>query len=171
MEVKMKNNIKRIALILLILFSNIGCNQTTKVIAKSHLESSKGISFFKDTFRFHYATNTGGFLSFGAELSENLKFWIFTILNGIFLAGMLIFLLSSNNLNISAILGFSLIVSGGIGNFIDRIYNNGAVVDFMNIGIGNIRTGIFNVADVAITVGMGFLLYINFIKDYKPKNL
>lgn len=171
MEVKMKNNIKRIALILLILFSNIGCDQTTKVIAKSHLESSNSISFFKDTFRFQYATNSGGFLSFGSELSENLKFWIFTILNGIFLAGMLIFLLSSNNLNISAILGFSLIVSGGISNFIDRIYNNGAVVDFMNIGIGNIRTGIFNVADVAITVGMGFLLYINFIKDDKPKKL
>jgi signal peptidase II len=44
-------------------------------------------------------------------------------------------------------------VGGGIGNLIDRALHQGAVVDFMNVGLGNLRTGIFNVADVALTGG------------------
>jgi len=38
--------------------------------------------------------------------------------------------------------------------------NNAAVIDFMSIGIGSLRTGIFNVADIAIVVGMGMLITI-----------
>ena len=41
-----------------------------------------------------------------------------------------------------------------MGNLIDRIMNQGAVIDFMNIGIGPIRTGVFNVADLAILAGI-----------------
>ena len=45
------------------------------------------------------------------------------------------------------------ILAGGIGNLIDRILNNGLVTDFINVGIGPLRTGIFNVADIAFTCG------------------
>lgn len=38
--------------------------------------------------------------------------------------------------------------------------NNGAVVDFLNIGFGSFRTGIFNIADIAIVVGALFLLLL-----------
>ena len=48
----------------------------------------------------------------------------------------------------------ALIIGGGLGNLIDRILNQGAVIDFMNIGIGPIRTGVFNVADLAILAGI-----------------
>jgi signal peptidase II len=56
------------------------------------------------------------------------------------------------------ILGGSLIVGGGFSNLVDRIFNRGIVVDFMNMGVGGLRTGIFNVADVAIMAGVGLLL-------------
>jgi signal peptidase II len=49
--------------------------------------------------------------------------------------------------------------SGGMGNFIDRTTNNGAVVDFLNVGVGSLRTGIFNIADVAIMLGVALFLY------------
>ena len=49
-------------------------------------------------------------------------------------------------------LGLALFVTGGASNWIDRIIR-GSVVDFVSIGIGPLRTGIFNVADVAIMVG------------------
>ena len=52
-----------------------------------------------------------------------------------------------------------MIAGGGISNWMDRARNGGSVVDFMNLGIGPVRTGIFNVADLAILVGIGFLLY------------
>ena len=44
-------------------------------------------------------------------------------------------------------------IGGGLGNLIDRIFNSGAVVDFVSIGLGGLRTGIFNVSDVAIVAG------------------
>lgn len=57
------------------------------------------------------------------------------------------------------IIGLSHIIGGGIGNLIDRIFNSGAVIDFMNIGINDLRTGIFNIADVAITAGIVMLIF------------
>jgi len=50
------------------------------------------------------------------------------------------------------------LLAGGIGNLIDRLFHNGLVIDFLNVGIGPIRTGIFNVADMAIMAGFGILL-------------
>jgi signal peptidase II len=44
------------------------------------------------------------------------------------------------------------VAAGGASNLIDRLAR-GTVTDFMNVGIGPLRTGIFNLADVAITLG------------------
>jgi len=51
----------------------------------------------------------------------------------------------------------ALFVAGGASNLIDRV-TYGMVIDFMNVGIGSLRTGIFNVADMAIMLGAGILL-------------
>jgi signal peptidase II len=48
----------------------------------------------------------------------------------------------------------ALIVGGGVSNLVDRLRYGGYVVDFLNVGIGPVRTGIFNVADMAIMVGV-----------------
>ena len=45
---------------------------------------------------------------------------------------------------------------------IDRVINRGAVIDFMNIGIDPIRTGIFNVADVLIVAGISIIYTIQY---------
>jgi len=52
----------------------------------------------------------------------------------------------------------SLFIGGGASNLIDRLVYKGAVIDFLNIGIGNLRTGVFNVADVAIVAGAGLMI-------------
>jgi signal peptidase II len=49
-------------------------------------------------------------------------------------------------------LGLALFIAGGASNWIDRVVR-GSVVDFLNVGIGSLRTGVFNVADVAIMIG------------------
>ncbi len=51
-----------------------------------------------------------------------------------------------------------LLLAGGIGNLIDRLFHGGLVIDFLNVGIGPVRTGIFNVADMAIMAGFGILI-------------
>jgi signal peptidase II len=52
----------------------------------------------------------------------------------------------------------ALVAGGGIGNLIDRLAYNGAVIDFLNVGIGGLRTAIFNVADVAVFLGAAMLI-------------
>ena len=47
--------------------------------------------------------------------------------------------------------------AGGAANLINRL-PDGTVVDFINVGVGPVRTGIFNVADIAITLGVGLLM-------------
>lgn len=60
---------------------------------------------------------------------------------------------------LDTVVAWSLVLSGGLGNLVDRIINDGRMIDFMNIGIGSLRTGIFNVADVYITVGVVVLVF------------
>ena len=57
-----------------------------------------------------------------------------------------------------AVWAMVLVAAGGAGNLVDRVVRDGRVIDFMNLGLGPVRTGIFNVADVQIMVGLGLLL-------------
>ena len=63
-------------------------------------------------------------------------------------------------------ISLSLVVGGGFGNLADRIFNEGRVIDFMNIGIGSLRTGVFNVADIALSFGIVWFLAVSF-KDQR----
>jgi signal peptidase II len=119
--------------------------------------------FLEYLFRLQYVENRGAFLSLGANTSDHLKYWIFVVGVGITLAGMLVYLLAAKRLAGVQSLALCTVLAGGVGNLIDRIFNEGRVIDFMNVGIGPLRTGIFNVADVAIAVG-GLWLLIDAIK-------
>jgi signal peptidase II len=155
---------KKFAVLLVILIACVGCDQGTKYTAKHFLENQKTLSYMGDIFRLSYTENSGGFLSLGAGLPENVRLITFVVLTPIFLAGFLLFVICSKKLNVLAVSSSALIISGGLGNLIDRIINQGAVIDFMNIGIGSIRTGIFNVADLAIMAGV-FMFLIFYVKN------
>lgn len=119
-----------------------------------YLPHNQIISFADDLFRFQYIQNAGAFLSLGATLPTHTRELLFTAGVSVVVAITLGLLLFRPTLTTQATFGLSLICSGGIGNLIDRIAYKGYVIDFLNIGIGNIRTGIFNIADVAITIGV-----------------
>jgi signal peptidase II len=55
-------------------------------------------------------------------------------------------------------ISWALICGGGFGNLIDRFSRHGYVTDFLNVGIGTLRTGIFNIADFALLVGIALLV-------------
>lgn len=137
----------------------IGCDQTTKLFATEYLPTEKMDSYFFDFLRVGYTENIGAFLGLGNNLSEQARFWIFVVVIGVFLAGLLWYLISSSKQSMHSFLALSLVFSGGVSNFYDRVVNNGAVIDFLNVGIGTIRTGIFNVADISIMVGAFILLF------------
>ncbi len=153
---------KRLLLIAIILLSCVGSDKISKAAAQKHLAFSQPSSYLDDVVRFQYTENRGAFLGFGSVLPSNLRFLLLIGLTGIVVAGMLAFVLIKPNLHLVVALAIALIAGGGLGNLIDRISNNGAVIDFMNIGVGRFRTGIFNIADVAIMTGMGMLILTNY---------
>ena len=156
----MNTYFRRLLLIAIILSSSVGCDQVTKETAKNHLSHTGPLSYLGDTFRLQYTQNIGAFLSIGSSLPEKVRFWLLIVLTLIAVIGMLIFLLLLRNPRPSLVVGLSFIIGGGVGNLIDRIFHHGAVTDFMNVGIGDLRTGIFNVADMAIMLGIGMLIFI-----------
>ncbi|MCX5846580.1 MAG: signal peptidase II [Deltaproteobacteria bacterium] len=158
---------KRLTMIFLLLFVCVGCDQSTKYTAKHFLEGQQTLSYMGDIFRLSYTENTGAFLSLGAGMPEKLRYAMLVVMVSIFLFGFLLFVILSKKLNSLAVLSSALIIGGGLGNLIDRIINKGSVIDFMNIGIGTIRTGIFNVADLAIMAGV--LMFAAFYVK-KPHN-
>lgn len=147
------SSMKRIMILLVLLFVCVGCDQSTKYTAKHYLQGRATLSYLGDVFRLSYTENSGAFLSMGADLPDNIRRAVFVVLTSVFLFGFLIFVIRNHALNAPQTSACALIIGGGLGNLIDRVVNQGAVIDFMNIGIGPIRTGIFNVADVAITAG------------------
>ena len=64
------------------------------------------------------------------------------------------------------LLAIALVIGGGLGNLIDRIVHDGRVVDFMQVGFPWLRTGVFNVADMAIMAGVGLMLFATL--QHKP---
>ena len=89
---------------------------------------------------------------------------------GIFLTSFLLYLVFSSPLNMYTLVGLSCLFSGGASNFVDRAMNNGAVGDFLNFGVGSIRTGIFNVADMAIFVGVALFLFGSYYYNPDEEN-
>jgi signal peptidase II len=143
----------RLLLVSTLLIGCVGCDQVTKGAARAYLVPGGAQSFLHDTFRLIYAENSGAFLSLGADLSDQIKSGIFVIGVGLLSAGALAAAFLSRNSSRWQIIGLSLIGSGGIGNWIDRLVNDGRVTDFLNVGIGGVRTGIFNVADTVLMAG------------------
>ena len=69
------------------------------------------------------------------------------------------------------LMGLSLVVSGGVGNLIDRIFRDGKVIDFLHFEFWP-QFPVFNVADCAIVVGVGLLILyfvIDTVNEYKFK--
>lgn len=155
----LKNFYERLALLGFVLSACVGCDQTTKRLAEQNLQNGESHSFFFDSIRLNFILNPGAFLGLGADFDHTIKLIFFIILPILVLVGGIIFILFKSQLSSTQIIFAALVIGGGIGNLIDRIFLSGHVTDFLNIGIGSLRTGIFNIADVAIMIGAcGFFL-------------
>jgi signal peptidase II len=128
-------------------------DQVSKYLAIMFLEGKETISLFEDCMRFFLVENHGGFLSLGASLPEGLRNIIFLVFSSVFLVFFCFFMLRDESTTYGVLVASSMIVGGGVGNLIDRVFRNGGVIDFVNVGIGSLRTGIFNVADMAVLFG------------------
>ena len=132
-----------------IIFAIIAFDQLSKWLIKSSFRLYQSQPVIEDFFHLTYITNEG--MAFGLTLPGGKHvLLILTILLTGFIAG---YLWNERNGHPFIKYGLALILSGAVGNLIDRVIY-GKVVDFVDIMIGDFHWYIFNVADTSVTVGM-----------------
>ena len=144
-------------LVLCLLGTTVGCDRVTKHLATTELAGAHSQSFFYDTVRLQYAENTGAFLSLGANLPDPIRTWLLTVGVAVLLIVVAV-LAIKHGWEGTSLAGATLMWAGGLSNLIDRA-THGHVVDFINLGIGSLRTGIFNIADVAVSLGAVLVVF------------
>jgi signal peptidase II len=151
------SNVWRHLALLLLVGMTVGCDRVSKHFAALELAGEPRQSFLADTVRLEYAENAGAFLSLGHDWSYAARTTVFTIGTGLILCLMLA---AAFRVQLSgpALVGMAFYFAGGASNLVDRIVR-GSVIDFMNVGVGPLRTGIFNVADMAILLGVGIFVF------------
>ena len=150
---------KKVIFILIFIFCFVGCDQSSKQLAKYHLENSSAVAYAGGFIRFVYVENAGAIFGIGSELPESLRLTILllgisTILY-LFISSAIIKKQQEQLKEISLII----LLSGGIGNLLDRIFNEGKVIDFIILGTANIHTAVFNFADLFIITGTFLFVY------------
>ena len=165
---------KKYLIFILILVLGVGLDQFSKQMANVYLGPSCNTEYpgydyhlsgdcpydGESFFTWYHVYNDGAFLSMGGDWPPAIRMIFLTILPGLLLIGTMVYFLRSKEAGLLEVLVFSLIAAGGVGNIIDRVVA-GKVVDFMfmnldifNQGWGWAKTGIFNVADLYIVIGV-----------------
>lgn len=139
-------------------------DQITKYLISLNMELYDSIPVFKGVFEIHYIQNPGA--AWGLLQNKHLLFYICTVL--VFVAGIFLYVRCSKlrmykDIQILVVL----ILSGAIGNFIDRIRFQ-YVIDFLYFKL--IDFPVFNIADCYVTIGL-FLMIILLVFKYKEEDL
>ena len=136
----------------------VGCDQGSKALARSYLAGGNDVSLLGGVLVLRYVENQGAFLSLGAWLPRPVRRAVFIAFPLIILAGVIFYVIRKKDLRGPFAVGLSFAAGGGAGNLLDRIIHDGRVGDFLNLGVGGVRTGIFNLADMSIMLGCLLLL-------------
>jgi signal peptidase II len=150
-------NRRRVLVFVALLTLTVGCDRAAKIAATRLLEPTTVVSVAADTVRLELANNPGAFMSLGADLPRSVRVPLFLVLVPLAVVGAVAFALRSASTGVALLAG-ALIAGGGLANGLDRLVHDGTVIDFVSLGIGSVRTGIFNVADLAVVAGLLLLL-------------
>ena len=157
-HVKHNNKLVPVALLLV----TIGTDQYTKFQVGKLFDASTEMSFLNSFFKLSFIRNHGGFLGIVNNLPEIYKFFLLYICVFLLLLACLIYLFCLKQRTARYNIPLAFVTGGGLSNLLDRLLHNGGVTDFLSIGVGNLRTGIFNLADIYILFGSFFLGYFLF---------
>lgn len=139
-------------------FLILGADRFTKYYISANFVYGESVPFIKGFIDLQFIENSG---SAWGMLSG--KTWILLTVTVIVMLVLITFLLKYGKRNKLLIWAVSLVISGGMGNLIDRIFRGGKVVDFLHFEFFP-SFPIFNIADISVVVGAG-LLILYFIID------
>ncbi|MBQ8332099.1 MAG: signal peptidase II [Clostridia bacterium] len=137
---------------ILMIVGSVLLDQVSKRLVVAFLMEKGSVDVIPNVLRFTYVENRGA--AFGM-LSEHR--WIFMVVSTIAILAMLIYLWKFRPESKLACAAISLIVGGGIGNMIDRVYLD-YVIDFIDFCAFDFWVWVFNIADACVCVGGGLLL-------------
>jgi signal peptidase II len=161
----MMTNIGARFVLLIAIAATIGCDRVTKHVVATLLSETPSRSFLADTVRLEYTENSGAFLGLGADWPLAVRTAIFGVGNALLLLALAVVAVRGRWPR-RALIGVALFIAGGASNLLDRT-TDGMVIDFMNVGIGPLRTGIFNVADLAIVLGAVILVLEGYSSNWR----
>lgn len=149
----------------------VGIDQLTKWLISTNMELNSTVHLIKsgetEVLNLYYCLNSGSAFS----MMEGKTVFLIAV-TSVVIAALIVGLLIKKIRRTPYIVAVSLIIGGGVGNLIDRIFNDGKVVDFIDVRI--INFAIFNFADICAVVG-GLLLclfvIIDEVKESREKRL
>jgi signal peptidase II len=159
---------RRIILAVIILVT-IAIDQQTKMMARASLKNAFP-RHYAGVLTLVYTENPGAFLSLGENLPANVRHLVF---DGLVSIGLLVaaFVLFTGRMQPGPDdVAIAFIIGGGVGNLIDRLRLGGRVTDFLFLAAGPVHTGVFNVADMAITGGVLWLALSWLITSLRRKS-
>ncbi|UKM64969.1 signal peptidase II [Flavobacteriaceae bacterium GSB9] len=161
---------KRSLFITAVIVLTIAADQISKVLVRANvglrneISSGERIPLIGDAFVLMHVENTGAFLGMGSELNETMRIVLLLVLPVLVLGFVLSYIIRDKSLDRWSLFAFSSIIGGGVANVYDRLVY-GKVTDFLFIDLGGVfKTGIFNLADLSVTIGMGILVFASFKK-------
>ncbi len=152
-----------------IIVLNVSCDRISKSIVRVNIPENATTNYFNNHLIITRVENPGAFLSVGAAFSQNTRLIIFTLLPVLALCMALVYAFKSQQSNKLNLFAISCIIGGGIGNVFDRIVY-GTVTDFLYLDFSIFHTGIFNLADVSLTLGV-LLLFSRSLKTAKASKI
>jgi signal peptidase II len=139
-------------------------DQATKLLVLNKMPLFKSIVVIPGFFNITHVHNPGGAFGFLARNGSPWRHWMFLAAAVVALSMILYFYHQTPKTHPLLGLGLALIFGGAIGNLIDRL-RFGEVIDFLDFYVAHLHWPTFNVADSAVTVGVGiFVLHILFKK-------
>lgn len=127
-------------------------DQLVKWAIVSNIKLGEVKGFIPSIMSLTYLQNTGAAFS----ILENQQ-WLFTIITLLVIGGAIWYLIKNIKGSFWLISGLTLIIAGGLGNFIDRL-RQGFVVDMFQVNF--INFAVFNVADTYLTFGVLIMLLV-----------
>jgi signal peptidase II len=143
-------------------------DQWTKNLIATRIPLYDSISVIRNFFDITHTHNTGVAFSVLADASSPWVPRILSTVTLLTLCAILFVLLRYPNLNPALQTGLFLILGGAAGNLFDRI-RQGFIIDFLDVYIGPYHWPTFNIADSAITIGIGLLLWNQWWRRPSPE--
>jgi signal peptidase II len=131
-------------------------DQLTKLLVLRGLRPYSPVEVLGDFFRLTFIYNTGA--AFGLHLGDASR-WVFMGLAAVAVVVLWLMFRGTTWRDRARLIAIASVTGGAIGNVVDRVRSSRGVIDFLDFGVGEYRWPVFNVADIAVTVGALLLAY------------